>query len=151
MNAIPKKKLCWNCEGRVAFSEENCSYCGVYLSTSSLITTQDESTTHIAPYSVKKDQSNIPEAPYQSNESNHEDHIAPLEDSLESEKTSNGLLPFCLLLCSSFLLIFGIVLFAFSREGSLTLHWDASYWYIYVVSSVLLLVAGWRALQNVKD
>lgn len=31
MNATPKKKLCWNCEGRVDLELENCPYCAVYL------------------------------------------------------------------------------------------------------------------------
>jgi hypothetical protein len=31
MSAVPKKKLCWNCEGNVAKDIDNCPYCGVYV------------------------------------------------------------------------------------------------------------------------
>ena len=120
MSAIPKKKLCWNCEGRVAFSDENCPFCGVYLSSSSLINSQDETSTHIAPYRPGSENKSIPASPY---EINTEDETGQEEDSSESVKEEalnpsqkSMLLPFILLQAGSVFLVFGLILFIFSNK-----------------------------------
>lgn len=147
MNAIPKKKLCWNCEGRVAFAEENCPFCGVYLSTSSLINQQDENSTHIAPYKANTDKS-IPASPYKLNE---EESPSQSEDSGELEEMltleqKGSILPLTLLLASSVFFVFGFILLLFSHEGTLTLQWNASYWYFYLGTAAILLFGGWRSI-----
>lgn len=147
MSATPKKKLCWNCEGRVALSEENCPFCGVYLSSSALINQADENSTHIAPYQNINDQT-IPDSPY-SNKNENEDSLSS-EDSLEeSHSTSkSSLLALTLLLAGSIFFIFGLILLVFARQGTLTLQWNASYWFVYLGMSVILLFMGWRSLKN---
>ena len=154
MSAIPKKKLCWNCEGRVAFSDENCPYCCVYLSSSSLINTHNETTTHIAPFAPYRQGSDksVPASPYtldqeEDLESNEDE--SSLEDSLDEE--TSGLLPLSLLLAGSIFFMFGLILLLFSRQGTLTLHWNASYWYIYLALAAALIFTGWRSMQNDKN
>jgi hypothetical protein len=153
MSAISKKKMCWNCEGRVALADENCPYCGVYLSTSSLINQQDESATHIAPYRPGSDKS-IPASPYgvDKQEENEEEDI-PTETIQEEALNPNQksyLLPCVLLLSGSVFFVFGLILLAFSSRGTLTLQWNASYWFAYLGVATMLLFMGWRSLQNLK-
>lgn len=153
MSAITKKKLCWNCEGRVAQADENCPYCGVYLSSSSLINSPDQSSTHIAPYGPGTDKS-IPASPYGLNKNNgepeaKEEEVNEIvqEEALNPQHKSN-LLPFMLLLAGSIFLVFGLILLVFSRQGVLTLQWDASYWFVYLGLAVVLLFSGWRSLTR---
>lgn len=158
MSALPKKKLCWNCEGRVAYSDENCTYCGVYLSSSSLINQNDESSTHIAPlapYRPKKEDTSIPHASFKNNfnEESGDSDQDELEDMTPEAENSqhSGLLPFCLLLSGSIFFIFGLILFIFSRQGMLTLQWDASYWFLYLGVAAILLFLGWRSMRTLSS
>lgn len=149
MSATPKKKLCWNCEGRVAQVDENCPFCGVYLSSSSLINQQDESSTHIAPYRPSTDKT-IPASPYGNKEEEAKDEESSeimQEEALNPNQRSN-LLSFTLLLAGSVFLVFGLILLIFSRQGTLTLQWNASYWFAYLGLAIVLLFSGWRSLQN---
>lgn len=151
MSATPKKKMCWNCEGRVAFSDENCPFCGVYLSSSTLINVQNESSTHIPPYSTSSDKS-IPPSPYGMKEK-EEDQTEINDDLQEEALTStnkNPLLPTILLLAGSIFLVFGMILLVFSHQGVLTLQWNGTYWFAYLGLALVLLFCGWRALQNLK-
>ncbi len=152
MSAIPKKKLCWNCEGRVALPDENCPFCGVYLSSSSLLNQQSESTTHIPPYSPGTDQS-IPSSPYnlsKEDEQNSEEDKEELQEKALNPANNSSLLSFVLLLAGSVFLVFGLILFVFSHQGTLTLQWNTSYWFVYLGIAALLLFIGWRSLQNLK-
>lgn len=151
MNATLKKKLCWNCEGRVAFAEENCPYCGVYLSSSTLINPQTENSIPTAPYSQTSEKS-IPAAPY-TNESDESEDLMEEEESTLQEKAlqpsqGGSILSLTLLLASSLLFVFGLILFVFSHEGTLYLQWNATYWYAYLGAAIVLFIAGWKSLKE---
>lgn len=151
MNAIPKKKLCWNCEGRVAFTDENCPYCGVYLSSSSLIPQQEDSSSHQAPYKNVTDKS-VPASPYElKNQTNNavqeeEETVDRLQEEADFSQR-NYLMSFLLLLTGSVFFVFGLILLVFSREGVLTLQWNASYWFLYLGAAISLFFLGWRSLR----
>lgn len=150
MSAIPKKKLCWNCDGRVALSDENCPYCGVYLSSSSLINQQNENSTHIAPYQTGSDKS-IPASPYEmkknEEESKAEDSTELVHEEALNPSQKSALLPLALMLAGSVLLVFGLILLTFSHQGTLTLQWNASYWFVYLGAASIMLFVGWRSLK----
>ncbi len=153
MSAIPKKKLCWNCEGRVALADENCPYCGVYLSSSALLNNQDENATHVAPYRTSSEKT-IPASPYNLNreeqdQQDEESNEIQQEEALNSTQKSS-LMPFVLLLAGSVFLTFGLILLIFSNQGTLTLQWNASYWFVYLAIAGLFLITGWRSLRNLK-
>jgi hypothetical protein len=59
MSAVPKKKLCWNCEGNVSREIDNCPYCGVYLHAAEL----EENSSWNPSYHSKKEE--IPSPLYQ--------------------------------------------------------------------------------------
>jgi hypothetical protein len=72
VNQPVKTKLCWNCEGSVSRTIENCPYCGVYLSPDSESGKEDKASPALykpaySPDPVQKERE-IPKAPYQPKE-----------------------------------------------------------------------------------
>lgn len=150
---LKKKKLCWNCEGQVSFQQENCTFCGVYLNP--LDEAEKEDALFAPPYRLEdnEDESQIPLSPYANREE------AP---SLESQPTAvphtestsliqGILIPLVLLLSGSVFLIFSLALMLFARKGLFTLHWDGTYWFIYLIAGVFMLGFGAYTLQNLKE
>jgi hypothetical protein len=158
MNARPKKKLCWNCEGSVSLSAESCPYCGV-----SVAGLPPEMSTDLPtpPYRLVNatQESAIPVAPYldetelEEEESAEElsEDIAELADKAGEEDTKKTVGILALLFAGSVFLLFGFALFLFSDEGYLTLHWNASYWFVYLLLALPLLFFGLRSLNTLQE
>lgn len=153
MNAKPKKKLCWNCEGATSFEEANCSYCGVYLHPSSISDSDEDEDLFNPPYKLApEDQQNssITQSPFSLKKSSEQskEHTES-NDELESVDDSsfsvmkNAVAPLFLLLGGSLFFIFGIALMLFSKDGMLTLHWNSDYWFLYLLVSIPMLCIGW--------
>lgn len=136
MNKPVKTKLCWNCEGSVSRSAENCPYCAVYLSPEKEDLSQDP------PYSKQ-----IPKAPYNPVE---QEEVIGLPEAQELATTGfrGAFLPLILLSTGLISLFFSLILFLFAENGKLTLQWDGSYWYIYLLLALPLLYFGWRYLET---
>jgi hypothetical protein len=158
MAAIPKKKLCWNCEGRVPQNEENCSFCGVYLNGTLDIKKRrrdDEEDIHdqdAAPSLVKP----LHQPPYtpEGNTENAPIEAKKTESFLEKFRLGplkKDFLSLLMLVVGSIFFLFSFILLFFSHEGHLTLQWNGSYWFIYMIVSVPLLVLGWRFLDQIHD
>ena len=145
MNATPKTRLCWNCEGRVSSSEPNCPYCDVYLGVEEGVAEKSSHEDHHAPYNPEgqEEGKSIADSPYQ---------INIQEDEEESSSYSNKevILTTAMLSSGVLFFLFGFVLYAFGEEGSLTLRWDASYWYIYFFGAIPLIFFGWRSLGTLN-
>lgn len=166
MNPKTKKKLCWNCEGSTSVQDENCPYCGVYLSPLSIGGNEDKEDSLFAPpYRLSNidEEQEVPLSPFAlENEGENESSqtgvssekvqvITSISKNQLSESTRQMqaiTMPLVLLLTGSIFLLFGIVLVLFSQNGVFTLHWDANYWFIYLGISVPLLFFGWRALHH---
>ncbi len=154
MTATKKTKLCWNCEGVVDRSAENCIYCGVYL--------------HPEEEDLEDHEQEAPPSPYQSTDSygdkeppkpsyQSKDEEYNIEE-LESEEVFKGsedirgvILPLIFLLAGSVFLLFSFVLYFFSKDGVFVLKWNANYWFIYLFFSIPLLYIGWRTLQYFEE
>jgi len=138
------KKLCWNCEGNVEKEAVQCLYCGVTLTPSY----EDEA----PPYQISSQQStSIPFPPYNSSETNQEG-IQPIHPSLGSTAESHIIsIPFALLLSGIVLFLFSLILLFFSKDGVLTLKWNAHYWFLYLVIALPLLLFGWKLLKTPED
>jgi hypothetical protein len=72
----------------------------------------------------------------------------PLIDEELGVKSRAEILPMLLLIPGTFFLLFGLVLVLFSKEGLLTLHWNARYWFVYLLLSAPLIYFGWKALRR---
>ncbi len=149
MTATPKKKLCWNCEGRVSLAEENCPYCAVYLGPAP--DENGESKDILAPpyRIVESEEENIPASPYALKKEDQEQEESE-ETDLSYAKTDvkEVVLPLGLLSSGTLFLLFGLVLWMFSENGTFTLTWNGDYWYYYLILSLPLLFFGWRALKK---
>lgn len=152
MNQKSRKKLCWNCEGRVGFTEEHCPYCGVYLSPSSTAKTSEQPQNNYSPpYTMESTDTglNAPPPPYQ-RESDDSLQSEMLDQNLTkpSENTRGVIMSLSSLLAGSVFFLFGLVLLLFSRNGNLVLQWSGEYWYIYLCGGILMLLLGWRTVQH---
>jgi len=159
MTTKVKKKLCWNCEGRVNFHEEHCPFCGVYLSPTPLSDQeQEDDSLYSPPYSVNPENENseLPHPPYLDAETSDEENKTK-EKSFPKNTTQGSfdyrsvLLPLSLLQAGSIFLLFGLILALFSRNGFFTLIWNADYWYLYLVGGVFMLLFGWKTLQYADE
>lgn len=160
MEAQLKQKLCWNCEARVDFGIESCPSCGVYLSTSPLL---EQSAPTISNYSTPpyrhvayEQDTQIPESPYNFQESIQENVVTPDKKEVKQEEAAAStifwkkeLMPMGLLFAGSIFSLFGIVLLLFSNNGELVLRWNGEYWYVYLLLGVPFLTFGWKSLEKV--
>lgn len=154
MNARPKKKLCWNCEGEVSLSVETCPYCGVSVIGLSLDISPEAP---IPPYRLVNpaQESSIHPSPYEAEE---EGDVEPIQEqaseniqSAKPDDSTSVITTIALLFVGSIFFIFGFALLLFSDEGYLSLHWNAAYWFIYLTVSCLLLALGFRKLNSLPD
>lgn len=159
MSAIPKKKLCWNCEGSVAKQIDNCPYCGVYLhgtepeeaniwNPSYTPSIDKESISNITTpfYSSAKNET-IEELPTE-NETQEESKTSPKDYNLLLTQLKKDFLPIFFLMSGSIFLLFGLVLFLFSSNGTFTLQWNGDNWIYFLVLSIPFLLLGWSFLQK---
>jgi hypothetical protein len=151
MTKATKSKLCWNCEGRVAFDQENCPFCGVYLSPT-IFGKTTESEVLQPPYSIEKENSSkdVPPPFYRPEEEKLSkegcDQTAFTKDNLKEVA-----LALVFLLAGTLFTLFGLLLYFFSIEGTLTLRWDSYLWPLYFFGGALLLFFGWRGLNKIPD
>jgi hypothetical protein len=144
MNSTSKTKLCWNCEGRVSLDLENCPYCAVYLGPA------EENHDHVdAPYQNETDELSAPNAPF-SAEAARDDHAKEVARASANEIKLIAI-PLGFLLSGTVFFLFGLVLYLFSHQGMLTLHWNGRYWFIYLGLALPMLFLGWRALQRLEE
>ncbi len=156
MSENQKKKLCWNCEGRVTLSQENCPYCGVYLSPTTEGDGKDANL--IPPYKMAVEEE-VPAAPYGSKPAegtpkpDNDGSLAAQQLTTEqpNDDIRNLVVTMAMLIMGSGLFLFAIVLMLFSEEGSFELRWQSDNWYIYLMLSFPMLFMGWRYLQNITE
>jgi hypothetical protein len=150
MNATLKKKLCWNCEGRVDLGEQNCPFCAVYLGPAPNDAGERKDDILAPPYKIVDSHENErPLAmPYSINESPIEEvQIAEMPTEITGgNDIRNVAIPITLLSGGLVFLLFGIILYLFSTNGVFTLQWNGSYWYLYLAMALPLLGFGWKLL-----
>lgn len=158
MSAIPKKKLCWNCEGSIARDVDNCPFCGVYLHA----TEEMEGGFWNPSYRPEKEtdlESSVPAPIYQAIEQEKESVIEPLPvsavikagDLASYQQLKQDLFPILFLMAGSIFFIFGLVVYFFSEGGTLTLQWREEYGFYFLLLSAPLLYFGWKFLNQVNS
>lgn len=155
MNKSERKKLCWNCEGNVSISEEYCPFCGVSVVPAFLEGAEVE---FAPPYAKNAEKDyGIPKSPY-NHDDIHEDSVKsePQKEIVEDlepavDEFKRVALAVTLLLSGSVFFLFSLAMGLFSRNGVFTLHWDATYWFIYAILGLPLLFLGWRSLMKLDQ
>ena len=148
MNKTLKKKLCWNCEGNVTLKQENCPYCGVYLSPSD---GDEDENSLLPPYrlAISEEDSSIPPASYSSSGEKQEGEEMSLSENsgeIPLSEIKALVLPLGLLLIGITFGLFAALLVLFSKNGYLTLSWDAELWYVYLMIAIPAFILGYRFL-----
>jgi len=144
MSTTQKKKLCWNCEGRVSFEEENCPYCSVYLGPA--LEEEGKQDVLAPPYQIVEEEQEAPESPYQMEDDQVEEDAPELDEAKSDMR--QVVLPLGMLSAGSLFFLFGLMLLIFSDHGTLTLSWSADYWYLYVLLALPALLFGWVSLGS---
>lgn len=132
MNPKKNKKLCPHCEGEIDKDALYCLYCGADLGSNLTLTSKDE----------------IPEPLYRTSqqESFQDSVLRDEQEDQEDQASSNLSMP--IILSGTLLIVFGLFLLIFSDDGYLTLRWDASFWFVYLVIGLPLLAFGWKLLKK---
>ena len=154
MSAVPKKKLCWNCEGNIAKEIDNCPYCGVYVHSPDL----DENSGWNIPYVNNSKREEIPSPLYQihgENDLESEDSSDKVGETSQAPSMAlqfkEDILPVLLLMSGSIFFLFGIVLFLFSDNGTLTLQWNGNQWPYFLLLSLPCVYFGWKYLLQMDQ
>jgi len=159
MSAVPKKKLCWNCEGNVAKNIDNCPYCGVYLHAEEI----QDSTTWNPTYRSDTEEEETPSPLYPidsklKQDLNQQDESGADSDSDEPTAWSQVLsqlkrdvFPTLFLMMGSIFFLFGVVLLLFSQNGTFTLQWQEKDGLYFFLSSAPLLIFGWIYFQRLDS
>lgn len=171
MLSTDNQRQCSRCEEYIHPQSTSCPYCGIDLTTSKnanptvapqpnpLIINLSKPLNPLAipasPYTPSANSLPIP-APEASFKENHAPHKLP---EAPEEAPSNAsarsffmlLTPLLLLLSGSIFSLFGAILALYSEGGVFTLHWNSSYWPLYLGLAAPLLFFGWRALNKLED
>lgn len=150
MNHLPRKRLCWNCEGSVSLAEETCPFCGVSVVPAFL---EGAGAEFAPPYSSHAETDyGVPKSPYGFHEEKDNLEAQQPKEADEAEPAMDEFkqvtLSLVFLLCGSVFFLFSLALGLFSHNGVFTLQWDANYWFIYTILAVPLLFFGWRSLMK---
>lgn len=160
MSAKPERRICWNCEGNVQFSQDVCPYCQTSLDQASLDQighdTQPENLLRYAPpYRLSDHISNgavlpSPFGPMEAQEPIENESEEEENDAITDEAKSMAI-TMALLMTGSILLLFSIALWLFSSNGYLVLQWNGRYWFLYLLTGVSMFYFGWRNLAYLSD
>ena len=152
MSAVPKKKLCWHCDGSIATETYNCPYCGVYLHA----TEDSENRWSPKNYESEDKDETAPTPLYKLKEEEISDTNAAKEaistPILSPELIQKLILdvgPIFMLMCGSIFFLFGVILYLFAQDGLLTLQWNATNWVYFLGFSLPLLITGYYLLQQI--
>lgn len=153
MSAIPKKKLCWNCEGNVARDIDNCPYCGVWVQPPEL----GDNSVWNPNYQSKTEE--IPSPLYHIHTGDVDDNeeeptdIEPNSISANTlfQKIKIDLFPVIFLMMGSNFFLFGIILMLFSQNGTFTLQWQGSDGLYFMSFAIPLTFFGWKYLQQIDE
>ena len=158
MSAIPKKKLCWNCEGNIVLDADNCPYCGVYVHSPEIDQANDWSSSY---YSEENNQEEVPKPVYQLHPEQAEDEQPTetldqaVKDSINYnslfEQVKKDILPTMLLMCGSIFFLFALVLLLFSSNGTLTLQWSERLWPYFISVALISFYFGWKYLLKIEE
>ncbi len=152
MTALPKRKLCWNCEGNISRELDNCPYCGVYVHSSDTdhpgywtpsYTPQDPlEETPLPLYSVQ-------ESAFETS-TNVPTKVTPIKTHV-LHILKQQIFPVLFLMGGSIFFLFGLILFLFAREGTLTLRWDGALWPVFTLLSLPSLWIGCKLLNELEE
>ena len=144
MKTKKRQKLCYNCEGDVDLDVIVCPFCAADLREEK---PEQRNLLREDPSLHTKAQDSLypPSSPprVRQEELLQEEMI----QSDEEDQKKSPYMPIFLLALGSQLLLLGVFMLFFSKDGVFTLKWDAHFWYFYVLSSIPLFIFGLKSLK----
>lgn len=150
MSAIPKKKLCWHCDGNIAIETTNCVYCGVYLHPDN----EQKKEFWQPSYNPVEHSDEVPIPPYKAESilrESVEKEVIPEKGLSLFDQIKLDLLPIVLLMAGTVFVIFALTLFLFSEDGKLTLQWNGDNWIYFFLLGIPALFFGTYFLNQSSD
>lgn len=150
MGALPKKKMCWNCDGNVSEEFDNCPYCGVYVQGTDWNKAYNPAQaeyTQEAPAPLYK----ISTEEEKNSSLEGEEECVNLQSKHVFDQLKKELLPTLFLMAGSSFLIFSLVLFLFTTNGQLTLQWSSSQAIYFLIAGLPFVAIGWKLLQSIEE
>lgn len=145
----PKKrqKLCYNCEADVDLEVIVCPFCAADLREEKPEQQRPayNQTTSVKNFNTQQSLYPSQQAPMATVQEEKEEEAVLEEEPENSKTTFGGTILFAL---GSQLFLLGFLMCFFSKDGHLSLQWDARLWYIYIFASIPLLIFGYRFLNN---
>lgn len=139
MTQRKKMKMCANCEGSVDWDVMICPYCG-----NNVIQNDSE------VKSMKKDDalSTLYPPPYKPSNVQAPQPQEMKEQEVKKQSKLASILPTLLFSLGVNVLLFGLFLLIFSKNGELLLRWDTSFWYIYVLLGLPFIFVSYKKLSK---
>jgi hypothetical protein len=149
MKTKKRQKMCYNCEGEIDLDVIVCPFCAADLRSEK----PEQQTPSYNPAATIKNmntQQSLYPAPNAS-KTRPEENLEEEDQELipeTTEEAKNIFVPTILMTLGAQLLIFGILMLIFSSNGAMILKWDARLWYFYVLSSIPLLIFGFKSVNK---
>ncbi len=152
MKLNKRQKLCYNCDGDVDLDVIVCPFCAADLRVEKSEQMQARASHVAKPMHVQ----GLGESLYPSSQPQRPppfretvvEKPEPVSLPQSGEEGANPVWASLLIALGGQLFVLGLLLAAFSRQGVLTLQWDARLWFLYLFASVPFLVFGYRALSR---
>ncbi|MBN2478723.1 MAG: hypothetical protein JXA94_00690 [Parachlamydiales bacterium] len=169
MNQNERTKLCPSCDGMVAMEISICPYCGSSVfnknedfdsqilnpDVKSLSPEETLQSLYPPPYKPKvidtrpgKEGGEEDDDEFEEDENGNDSNDEESQDEDERRSDKSSLLFTILLLLGVNIFVFSMLLLFFSENGSLTLSWNAKYWFLYSIFAMPLLLFGFKGLNK---
>lgn len=141
-------KLCVNCHAQVDKDVVICPYCRTNFQQNYFSSSQESKEN----LSMEESIGSLYPPPYQQKVPDMEEKQLGEQEELMVEKDTNMpvIWPYVLCVIGTYLFLFGLFLGVFSSEGYLSLRFSASFWYLYFLASIPILVISYRLLNKIK-
>jgi hypothetical protein len=153
MEQKKRLKMCPHCDGQIDWDSVVCPYCGRSLTVEKK-TEEMKNTTEFFSKTPEETSASLYPPPYQPK---IHDPIDPQEDApllqenaLKVEEKESLLWPTLLFSFGINLLLIGLFLLFFSKQGELLLRWNSHFWFVYLLLGLPIAVLGYKGLLSKK-
>lgn len=151
MEQKKRLKMCPHCDGQIDLDAVVCPYCGRELMMNKKPEETKNSTEFLSRTPEETSASLYP-PPYQPkiHDPIEQQEEAPLmqENVTKQEEKENLLWPTLLFSFGVNLLLIGLFLLFFSKQGELLLRWNGHFWFVYLLLGLPIAVLGYKGLSR---
>jgi hypothetical protein len=155
MEQKKRLKMCPHCDGQIDLDALICPYCGRELVMGKKNSEENKNPTDFMSRTTPEETSaSLYPPPYQPkihDPIEQQEEILPLQETaVKQEEKENLLWPTLLFSFGANLLLLGLFLLFFSKQGELLLRWNGHYWFVYLLLGLPIAVLGYKGLNHKK-